>query len=96
MSHEQLWLGTETCILQSGTHHPFFLKLPSSLYQAGIIISLAYDIGCLVQGKDHTLFALVEGFVKFYTGRRNLRAERRFVSVQPKEVNAAPATSGGM
>lgn len=30
-------------------------------------------------GKDHTLFALIEGKVKYYSGRNN----RTFVSVEP-------------
>ena len=32
-------------------------------------------------GKDHTIFALVEGTVKFHTGRGG----RKFVSVEPAE-----------
>lgn len=34
-----------------------------------------------LQGKDHTLFALVDGSVKFHT---NKYPSRRIVSVQPK------------
>jgi len=31
-------------------------------------------------GRDHTLFALIDGLVKFSTGYKN----RRFVNIQPK------------
>ena len=35
---------------------------------------------CLLQGKDHTLFALVDGNIKFHT--RKYPSPRRFISVQ--------------
>lgn len=38
-------------------------------------------------GKDHTLFALVDGEVQFRVGRK----DRSFVSVIPREVVSVPA-----
>lgn len=45
------------------------------------------NVGC---GKDHTLFALVEGHVKFKTGGPK---NRRFVSVEPKETANTEASA---
>ena len=39
-------------------------------------------------GKDHTLFALVDGEVQFRKGRK----DRSFVSVVPREVVTIPAS----
>ncbi len=38
-----------------------------------------HPAGNVGMGKDHTLFALIEGKVKYYSGRNN----RTFVSVEP-------------
>jgi hypothetical protein len=38
--------------------------------------------GFLVQGRDHTIFSLIEGRVKF---SRDPRTKRRFIGVEPLE-----------
>jgi len=39
-----------------------------------------------VQGRDHTIYSLIEGRVKF---SRDPRTKRRFISVEPLEQTAA-------
>lgn len=40
------------------------------------------------QGRDHTIYSLIEGHVQF---SRNPRTKRRFISVEPLEGPAAAA-----
>ncbi|PSC72759.1 50S ribosomal L27 [Micractinium conductrix] len=41
-------------------------------------------------GRDHTIYALIEGRIKF---SRHPRTKRRFISVEPLEAAAAPAVA---
>lgn len=68
-------------------------KFGGELVIAGNIIlrqrGTAYHPGRHVGiGKDHTLFALVDGHVKFYRGGEK---NRRFVAIEPVAVDAETA-----
>jgi len=49
--------------------------------QRGTVHNPGLNVG---MGKDHTLFAMVDGVVEFKKGRK----DRSFVSVLPEEANA--------